>query len=125
MGELFRYKDDGELREIELTTAEIADILADRTALKLHYDKIESILNDPDINDLEFARLFRAYFKLRMYGEIPDFSDDKFLRKTFEGLTANDRFLDHKYIERALTNRANGKKGGRPSKAGIDQDDDP
>lgn len=116
MGELFRYKQDGEYIEVELSPAEVADILGERTALKIFNDKIESVLNDPDITDIEFARLFRAYFRLRLYGEVPDFSDDRFLRKAFEGLTDNDRFLDNKYIERVLTNRANGKKGGHPPK---------
>ena len=126
MSDLFKYKDNGETVEVELTQEKIAEILGDRTALQIHFDKIESILNDPDISDVDFARILKAYFKLRMYGEIPDFSDDRFLRKSFEVLTANDRYMDRKYIERVLQNRANGRKhNGRSHKqAGDDQDED-
>lgn len=129
MGELFSYKkrnkETGELErvEVELSTEEIADILSKRTATTIFNDKLESVLNDPDLSKEDFGDIFTAYFRMRIYGEIPTFND-RFLRKVFELLASGDKYTDKTYIETTLRNRANGQDGGRPrGEAGSDQDD--
>lgn len=129
MTELYSYKkrnkETGELElvEVELTAEDIADILSKRTALTIFNDKLESVINDPDLSREDLGEIFIAYFRMRIYGETPAFND-RFLRKVFELLASGDKYTDRNYIETTLRNRANGQDGGRPrGEAGSDQDD--
>lgn len=101
-------------RNIAAADSEIAEIMRSRKSFVIYHDKLEVI---KFMTDHEIAAFMRAIYTDRVEHKEPNIeSEPRIVQMAFSQIKATFDTLDEKYIKTTITNRENGKKGGRPKK---------